>query len=212
MRLLVALLPLLLCVGSCGSPPKPPTVDESRKRSINTPASVELQSCRSDLQNTKIIASECSQEVASVRAWAARASAPVVPVDRRPPESRNTVYSILFAFGSSRPALSPFELTRLVEESRRSPWIQVSGRTDGTAESPAESKVARERAEAVRDLLIRNGVEPTRIRATWQPIGDPAAANDSEGGRRLNRRAEIELYRVAPQHLSLSTPTVADES
>src|SRR6185369_4801250 len=103
------------------------------------------------------------------------------------------------------------ELTR-VDEARRSPWIQLSGRTDGTIESPAESKVARERAEAVRDLLIRNGVEPARIRATWQPIGDAAAANDSESGRSLNRRVEIELYRVAPRHLSLSTPFAPDES
>jgi outer membrane protein OmpA-like peptidoglycan-associated protein len=213
MRQLVVLLPLLLWIGSCGSPPKPPNVDESRKRPVNAPAAIELQTCRTDLQNTKVLASECVQEVASIRAWATRRSATTVAVDSRPPEeSRNAVYSILFAFGSSRPALSPSELTRLVDEARRSPWIQLSGRTDGTIESPAESKVARERAEAVRNLLIRNGVEPARIRATWQPIGDPAAANDSEGGRSLNRRVEIELYRVAPRHLSLSTPSMRDES
>ena len=30
------LIPWLLLLGSCGSPPKPPTVDESQKRPVNT--------------------------------------------------------------------------------------------------------------------------------------------------------------------------------
>ena len=68
-------------------------------------------------------------------------------------------------------------------------------------------RVARERSEAVRAYLVQAGVDPTRIRATWQPVGDNAADNASDGGRRLNRRVEIELYRVAPRFASLvSTP------
>jgi outer membrane protein OmpA-like peptidoglycan-associated protein len=108
--------------------------------------------------------------------------------------------------------LSPPELARLVEAARSSPWIELSGRTDGTVESPAESRVARTRAEAIRDLLVGNGIDASRIRATWQPVGDPAADMSTEGGRSLSRRVEIELYRSAPRHLSLSAPRALGDS
>jgi hypothetical protein len=51
-------LPWLLMASSCSSPPKPPSVDESRKRPANIAMAVELQACRSDLANTRILASE----------------------------------------------------------------------------------------------------------------------------------------------------------
>ena len=56
--LLLPWLPWLLLVSSCSSPPKPPTVDESRRRPVNTAMAIELQSCRSDLANTRILATE----------------------------------------------------------------------------------------------------------------------------------------------------------
>ena len=58
MRASFPFLALLLALGSCGSPPKAPTVDESRKRPVNMAAAVELQACKSDLQNTRILAQE----------------------------------------------------------------------------------------------------------------------------------------------------------
>ena len=208
-------LALLLCIGSCGSPPKPPTVDESRKRPVNSSQAVDLQACRGDLQNTRIWASECSRDLASTRVWAngvaARVTAPEAQHEAGV-DARNRVYTVLFPFGSTKPMLSASELARLVEAARGSPWIQLSGRTDGTVESPAESRVARTRAEAIRDLLVRNGVDASRIRATWQPIGDAAAEMSTEGGRSLSRRVEIELYRSAPRHLSLSTPLALGDS
>jgi outer membrane protein OmpA-like peptidoglycan-associated protein len=79
--------------------------------------------------------------------------------------------------------------------------IVTRGRTDGDAESPAESRVARERAAAARAFLVQNGVDPARIRTTYQPVGDHTSDNDTPEGRALNRRVEIELYGVVPQVL-----------
>src|ERR1700721_1811772 len=47
---------LLILVAGCASsgPPRPPDVDESTRRPINTTQAVELQMCRSSLQNTQI--------------------------------------------------------------------------------------------------------------------------------------------------------------
>ena len=73
------------------------------------------------------------------------------------------------------------------------------GRTDGDVESPAESRVARERAAAARAFLVQAGVDPARIRTTYQPVGDHTSDNGTPEGRALNRRVEIELYGVVPQ-------------
>jgi outer membrane protein OmpA-like peptidoglycan-associated protein len=62
----------------------------------------------------------------------------------------------------------------------------------------------------VRDYLVAAGVDPARIRATYQPAGDHVAENASASGRGLNRRVEIELYRALPVAMaSLSVTTVA---
>ena len=45
---------------------------------------------------------------------------------------------------------------------------------------------------------MASGVDPARIRATYQPVGDHVADNGSDSGRGLNRRVEIELYRALP--------------
>ena len=56
--LLLAWLACLLLFSSCSSPPKPPSVDESRRRPVNTAMAVELQSCRSELADTRILMTE----------------------------------------------------------------------------------------------------------------------------------------------------------
>ena len=58
MRPVQPLIPWLLVLSSCSSPPKPPTVDESSKRPANSAMAVELQVCKNDLQNTRILATE----------------------------------------------------------------------------------------------------------------------------------------------------------
>lgn len=195
-------LPWLLLVASCGSPPKPPTVDESRRRPVNAAMAVELQSCRSDLENTRILARE------SVRS--AEASSQVIArmvqqqqllvrgIETNAAAQRNLLVPVLFAFGSTHVNVPGADATRIVEEARAAPLVVLRGRTDGTAESPSESAIARQRAAAVEAWLVQSGVDRTRIRTTWQPVGDHAADNSTPGGRTLNRRVEIEIYRAAP--------------
>ena len=91
------------------------------------------------------------------------------------------------------------------EAYRQSPLVVLRGRTDGTTDSPIESRIARERAAAVRDYLAAAGVDPTRIRATYQPAGDHAADNTAATGRAANRRVEVEVYRTAPVPVGVAT-------
>jgi outer membrane protein OmpA-like peptidoglycan-associated protein len=70
--------------------------------------------------------------------------------------------------------------------------IRVYGHTDSVGSSAANKQLAEQRAEAVRNWLIKNGnVEESRI--SLHPIGEsePVASNASEKGREQNRRVEI---------------------
>jgi outer membrane protein OmpA-like peptidoglycan-associated protein len=216
--LLLPWLPWLLLIGSCSSPPKPPTVDESRRRPVNTSMAVELQSCRSELVNTRILARE---SVRSAEASSLALSRLVVQQQGRRFEAaavpqRNLVVPVLFAFGSTQLNLPDGDAARIVEQARTAPLVMLRGRTDGSTGSPAESAIARQRAAAVEAWLVRAGVERGRIRSTWQPVGDHAAHNGTAEGRTLNRRVEIEIYRAAPVVAAVGsldtalTPTGAD--
>ncbi len=207
MRNATPFVPWLLVLASCSSPPKPPIVDESQKRPVNSQIAVELQVCKNDLQNTRILATESSRIAETTAATLANLAArqQLIVAMQAPAAQQvkaNSVFTVRFDYGSTRVALPPEVTAVLVEDAKASPLVLLRGRTDGVTDAPAESRIARERAAAVRDYLVAAGVDPARIRATYQPAGDHVADNGSPGGRNLNRRVEIELYRALPVALN----------
>ena len=209
------LLPLVGLLGSCNTPPKPPTVDESTRRPANTAMAVDLQVCRNDLANTRLVATESGRLAEStaatlqrlaVQATAARMASTGSTSTPAAPPLGNSVYTVRFDFASTH-VVGPAEgAAALIAEARTAPLIVLHGRTDGTTDSLAESRVARERAATVRDYLVSAGIDPARIRATYQPVGDPVADNTDATGRSLNRRVEIEVYRALPVAISQANP------
>jgi outer membrane protein OmpA-like peptidoglycan-associated protein len=204
--LLLPWLPWLLLLSSCSSPPKPPAVDESRRRPVNTAMAVDLQACRSDLENTRILAAESvrSAEASShaVARMIQQQQVLVRGIEASATEQnrlqRNLLVPVLFAFGSTQVNVPERDVARIADEARTAPLVMLRGRTDGSAVTPAEIAISRQRAAAVEAWLVQAGVDRARIRTTWQPVGDHAADNDTAGGRTLNRRVEIEIYRTAP--------------
>ncbi len=215
MRTSIALTPLvpwLLLLASCSTAPKPPTVDESHKRPVNSQMAVELQVCKNDLQNTRLLATESGRLVETTAATLANLAArqqilTAMQGSAGQQAQANSVFTVRFEFGSTRVVVPADIAAALVEDAKAAPLVLLRGRTDGTSDAPAESRIARDRAAAVRDYLVAAGVDPARIRATYQPAGDHVADNISAGGRGLNRRVEIELYRALP--IALTATTVA---
>lgn len=205
----IALLGLIAAAG-CTTPEKPPTVDESTRRPVNGADAVALQRCRNELQNARLRAAEAdrtSEDTAAALAGVAalqEALAARSPVRR--PAAGNLVYTVRFDFGSAQLHLSDAQSKALVEDARAAPLVWLRGRTDGAAESVADSRLARDRAAAVRDHLVAAGLDPARLRLTYQGAGDHAAENDTRSGRALNRRVEVEVYRSAPEARTWPAP------
>lgn len=203
---LTALLSLLLV--ACSSAPKPPTVDETQKRPANAQMAVELQVCKNDLQNTRILATESGRLAETTAATLAHLMArQQMSAKLQERAVSNSVHTVHFAFNSSRVGISADVAAPLVAEAKAAPLVLLRGRTDSSSDSPVESHIAQARASAVRDYLIASGVEPSRIRTTHQPSGDHVADNRSTQGRNLNRRVEIEVYRALPVVQQSSPPS-----
>ena len=212
MRNATPFVPWLLVLASCSSPPKPPTVDESQKRPVNSQMAVELQVCKNDLQNTRILATESSRIAETTAATLSNLAArqQLLAAMQAPTSQQvkaNSVFTVRFEFGSTRVDVPTDIAATLVEDAKAAPLVLLRGRTDGASDAPVESQIARDRAAAVRDYLVAAGVNPARIRATYQPAGDHVADNGSATGRDLNRRVEIELYRALP--VAQSAPAIA---
>jgi outer membrane protein OmpA-like peptidoglycan-associated protein len=75
--------------------------------------------------------------------------------------------------------------------------IMIEGFTDNSGSPQANQRLSERRAAAVRDALVREGIEPGRIQARGLGAAYPVASNDNTGGRQLNRRVEILIGETA---------------
>jgi outer membrane protein OmpA-like peptidoglycan-associated protein len=74
--------------------------------------------------------------------------------------------------------------------------ISVEGHTDDRADDAFNLTLSRQRAAAVRDHLVRAGIDAVRLTAEGYGERRPLAPNDTEAGRLANRRVEFVV--VAP--------------
>jgi outer membrane protein OmpA-like peptidoglycan-associated protein len=75
--------------------------------------------------------------------------------------------------------------------------IVIEGFTDNSGSLQANQRLSERRAAAVREALVREGIEPGRIVARGLGAAYPIASNDNTGGRQLNRRVEILIGETA---------------
>ena len=69
--------------------------------------------------------------------------------------------------------------------------IAVEGHTDSQGAAALNQKLSDQRADAVAGALIARGIPAARVSKRGLSFSQPAAPNDVEAGRRLNRRTEL---------------------
>ncbi len=69
--------------------------------------------------------------------------------------------------------------------------VQVEGYTDSVGGDEYNQKLSENRANAVHDFLIKNGVPAANVTAVGYGKADPVASNDTADGRRQNRRVNL---------------------
>ncbi|SAL13799.1 OmpA/MotB domain-containing protein [Caballeronia arvi] len=69
--------------------------------------------------------------------------------------------------------------------------LEIAGYSDALGAAPAKLEVSKERAQAVRGFLVKNGVPPQSLTAAGYGDANPVADNETASGRFANRRIEF---------------------
>jgi outer membrane protein OmpA-like peptidoglycan-associated protein len=88
------------------------------------------------------------------------------------------------------------ELRKLVDVLNKDQQVKVEirGHTDNRGGDDHNLKLSNDRAGAVREYLVQNGIAASRVTARGFGAGSPIASNESDDGRAQNRRVEARLF------------------
>lgn len=72
--------------------------------------------------------------------------------------------------------------------------VLVQGFSSSEGQEEYNLRLSERRAQAVANELIRNRIDSQRITSIGMGISNPIASNDTESGRAMNRRVEIDVF------------------
>ena len=101
---------------------------------------------------------------------------------------------ILFKLNSSTlNAVSKTALSQFAASLKNTPETDITiwGHTDNTGTLAVNERISAQRAEAVADFLVQNGISRSRMTTAGKAYNEPVASNDTEAGRAQNRRVDI---------------------
>lgn len=174
---------------------------------LNT-ARKEIASQQNQLQSEKEARAKAEQS-------AAAAMASLSKIAQVKEEQRGVVITldgqVLFVTGKAE--LLPIAKDRLnqvaksLKELDDDKLVSIEGFTDSRGADDMNMKLSTDRANAVKDYLVSQGVKPEKVRALGHGEANPVASNDTAEGRANNRRVEIVVQSSAQAAASMSTGT-----
>ncbi len=143
------------------------------------------------------------QQEAALRQQFAQSEAVIIQRDK---EQLSLTFKAdaMFPVGSATPSEGFYnDLTKVAQVLNKYPdsVIIVRGHTDSTGKEQANQLLSDHRAQAVKNGLVGQGVNPERILPIGYGEAEPIADNSTEAGRQLNRRVEIT---IAPPQSSVA--------
>jgi OOP family OmpA-OmpF porin len=109
---------------------------------------------------------------------------------------REAIQNLEFEFGkaSIKPTSFP-SLDRVAKLlSTKGFSLKLGGHTDNVGSAERNMIVSKNRAESVKQYLVTQGANPSRIEAVGYGADQPIADNKTDAGRQKNRRVEFTLY------------------
>ncbi|MBK8806314.1 MAG: OmpA family protein [Bacteroidales bacterium] len=110
---------------------------------------------------------------------------------------RITLSNLLF--DSSKYEISSDKLTELNEfvqllNTKQNLQVRISGHADASGPEKLNETISEKRAKSVENYLMNKGVDSKRIHILSFGETKPIASNETEDGKRKNRRVEIEIF------------------
>lgn len=193
---LTLLVPLLLTSTSCGHNVK--TLSGRHRQPINvgttvqpaTPAALPAEPA-AGFDQTNPMPATADEATAAVTAEPVACVS--VASDTGQPASRlaEIEYRVFFGYGQASLHVPDNVRADLLAAARNAERIRVKGRTDGSFFAPGDERIALMRALAMRDYLVKQGVDATRVELQYASAADYLADNGTAEGRAKNRRVEV---------------------
>ena len=125
---------------------------------------------------------------------------PPPPPPPPPPSPRHMVFQQASLFDFNASVLKPegMEQIKAYREQVRAELssaraVKITGHTDNVGAADYNMKLSLRRAEAVRDYLVKLGVDPSLLEISGEGMTKPVADNSTAEGRAKNRRVEVEV-------------------
>jgi outer membrane protein OmpA-like peptidoglycan-associated protein len=164
-----------------------------------------LSSARREIQTSKAELDAEKQARQKAEQSAAAAMASLSKIAQVKEEQRGVVITldgqVLFVTGKAE--LLPIARDRLNQVARSlkelddDKLVSIEGFTDSRGADDMNLKLSQDRANAVKDYLVSQGVKPEKVRALGRGEASPVASNDTPEGRANNRRVEIVIQSSA---------------
>jgi len=90
---------------------------------------------------------------------------------------------------------SKAELNKLIAFLKANPKlvIEIGGHTDNVGKPKDNQLLSENRAKAVKDYLVENGIDFNRLKTKGYGDTTPIASNETDEGRAENRRTEFKV-------------------
>ncbi|MFQ3577307.1 MAG: OmpA family protein [Cytophagales bacterium] len=71
--------------------------------------------------------------------------------------------------------------------------VEIAGHTDNVGDDESNMRLSQNRANSVKEYIVKKGITPDRIIAKGYGESSPVESNDTEVGRAMNRRTEVRV-------------------
>ena len=116
---------------------------------------------------------------------------PLKPIEKGAKVVLNNIF-----FETGKATLSPqsrLELEKAIDllKNNATMIIEVGGHTDNVGDDAFNMKLSHDRAKSVREYIVKGGIASERIQAKGYGESNPIASNDTDDGKKSNRRTEF---------------------